>query len=117
MNEYNTHILLRGGLLVTLKSIKSKLILAIVSCSTIASLAVGGIALWSSSTNIQSEATEKIAYKASDLQHIMNNQLKDLEFAALQLNSIAEDAIKTTLVEANSTGILKDHRLKKHCLS
>ncbi len=97
----------------TLKSIKSKLILAIVSCSTIASLAVGGIALWSSSTNIQSEATEKIAYKASDLQHIMNNQLKDLEFATLQLNSIAEDAIKTTLVEANSTGILKDHRLKK----
>lgn len=97
-----------------LKSIKTKLILSIVTCSTIAALAVGAVALYSSSVNIKNEATEKIAYKAADLEHIMNNQLKSLEFSTLQLNAVAESSIKSYQSDTNSTGIPTDEHLKSH---
>lgn len=76
------------------KKLGTKISLAIVSCSVIATLAVGGIALYSSADNIRKESAEKMAYKAEVVNLDMTHQMKEVENSSAQLSALSSELIQ-----------------------
>ncbi len=76
-----------------LKHISSKLILAIVSCAMVASVAVGGISLGISAGNIKSEAVGKLGYLTQDVSNQLAGQMDQLANSTKQMAAIAEDRV------------------------
>lgn len=75
------------------KKLNTKISLAIVSCSVIATLAVGGIALFSSANNIKEESAEKLAYKAETVNLTLSHQMKEVENSTAQLSKLSAELI------------------------
>lgn len=72
------------------KKIKTKLILAIVGCSLVASLSVGGVSLYSSSQNIYEEATAKLQYETKNIRDKLSSQMEIVETSSNQLSKVSE---------------------------
>lgn len=72
------------------KHIKTKLILAIVGCSLLASLSVGAVSLLSSSNNIYEEATGKLQYQTKNIRDQLSSQMSIVETASKQLSKVSE---------------------------
>lgn len=75
------------------KHISTKLIVAIVSCSVIASVTVGGISLYKSAENIRSEAIEKLDYLTVDVSNQFANQMDQIANSTKQMAAVAGDYI------------------------
>lgn len=76
-----------------LKHISTKLILAIVSCSMIASIAVGGISLGISAGNIKSEAEGKLNYLTQDVSNQLAAQMDQLANSTKQMAAVAGNRV------------------------
>jgi len=76
-----------------LKHISTKLILAIVSCSVVASIAVGGISLGISANNIKSEAEDKLGFMTQDVSNQLAAQMNQLANSTNQMAAIAENLV------------------------
>lgn len=72
------------------KHIKTKLMLAIIGCSLVASIAVGAVSLYSSSNNIYTEATGKLQYETKNIRDQLSSQMNTVETASKQLSKISE---------------------------
>ncbi len=75
------------------KHISTKLILAIVSCSVIASVSIGSISVVKSSENIRSEAIDKLGYLTRDVSNQFSNQMDQISNSTIKMAAVAEDMI------------------------
>lgn len=85
------------------KKLSTKISLAIVSCSIVATLAVGGIALFSSAENIREESAEKMAYKAEVVNLELSHQMSSVESSTAQLSSLSSELVHSLDLNAPTT--------------
>lgn len=85
------------------KRLSTKISLAIVSCSIIATLAVGGIALFSSASNIREESAEKLAYKAETINLTLSHQMREVENSTAQLSKLSAELMRSVDLNAPQT--------------
>ncbi len=76
-----------------IKKMSTKLILSIVSCSVLASIAVGTITLNQSAKNIESEATEKLSYMTKDAKNDLGGLMQQISVSSTQLSKAAESIL------------------------
>ena len=77
-----------------IKKMSTKLILAIVSCSVLASIVVGTITLNQSAKNIEEEATEKLAYMSKDAKNELSGVMQLITISSQQLAKSSESIMK-----------------------
>lgn len=102
MDTLLTNISSLGGTM-AFKKLATKISLAIVSCSIVATLVVGGIALFSSAENIREEAAEKMAYKAEVVNLELSHQMQAVEDSTAQLSKLSSELIHAQDLNAPAT--------------
>lgn len=88
------------------KKMSTKLILSIVSCSVLASIAVGTITLNQSAKNIQEEATEKLSYMTKDAQNNLGGLMQQISISSNQLSKAAESILNEKTIYSDSSKLL-----------
>ncbi len=78
------------------KKMSTKLILAIVSCSVLASLIVGGVSLVHSISNIEEEATEKLTYMTSTVQSDLKGKMALISTASTQMSEVISGMVSSS---------------------
>lgn len=73
----------------------TKLIMAIVSCSVLSSLIVGGVSLNHSITNIEEEATEKLTYMTSTVESDLRGKMNLIVAATHQMSEVVSGTLST----------------------
>lgn len=77
-----------------IKKMSTKLILAIVSCSILASLIVGGVSLIHSISNIKEEATEKLTYMTAAVQSDLKGKMSLISTATTQMAEVVSNSLQ-----------------------
>lgn len=89
-----------------IKKMSTKLIMAIVSCSVLSSLIVGGVSLNHSISNIEEEATEKLTYMTASVQSDLKGKMNLISTAAKQMSEVASGSLTGETVPSNQLDIL-----------
>ncbi len=77
-----------------IKKMSTKLILAIVSCSILASLIVGSVSLIQSISNIKEEATEKLTYMTASVQSDLKGKMALISTATTQMTEVVSNSLQ-----------------------
>lgn len=76
-----------------IRKMSTKLILAIVICSVLASVSVGGISLYKAGENIREEATEKLTFMTSNTQKDLQAQMELIATSGQQMSKVTENML------------------------
>ena len=77
-----------------IKKMRTKLILTVISCSTLASAIVGGVSLFKAAENTKEEATEKLYVMADNVELQLSSQMDLVSTAGAQMAAVVEHLLE-----------------------
>lgn len=95
-----------------IKKMSTKLILAIVTCSVLASVSVGGISLYKASENIREEATEKLTFMTGNTHKDLESQMNLVATSGLQMSKVTENMLMEQSALSNTATLLTPEVMK-----
>lgn len=84
-----------------IRKMSTKLIMAVVSCSILSALVVGGVSLDRSIINIKEEATEKLTYMTSNVQSDLKGKMNLITAATTQMAEVVTGSLANNAVPEN----------------
>lgn len=91
-----------------IKKMSTKLILAIVTCSVVASASIGGVSLYKAAQNIEEESVEKLSYMTASYQKELEAQMNLIATSTVQMANAAQSLLIETSEGSSADGVSPD---------